>query len=389
MEKICESDRCYGCGLCADICPTGAIRMQSVAKAMHFRPVIDNAVCIDCKKCEKQCPANRKPQFNHNLITYAAWQTDPQKQIGSSSGGVAAALYETAVKQCRVIVGTIQNESLTASLTIGDSLDDIERFRGSKYVQADTEGVYKKLADVLKQGKQALFIGTPCQCEAARSVAGANADKLLTVDLICHGVPSQKILTDYIAWVGSQTGKPVDALSFRSDWGEEMQLFSGGKRIWARRVYWDYYLHLFSYGYSVNDACFQCPYACDRRASDLTIGDFWGIGKTVPFESPMRSVSVIGVNTEKGKQYLEMCDQLTLVEREWSEAVNGNSQLQAPHEKSPQYDLFWDTYHKSGIDSAIHATVYDKVTTRYKKEYPRIAMKSKIKSVIKGVIGKK
>ncbi len=388
MEYICEEARCYGCGLCADICPAGAIEMRENAETGHFRPFMDQKVCTDCCRCKKLCPANRTPSYFDDTAAYAAWQTDPQKQLGSSSGGVAAALYETAVNNGLTIVGTVQNESLAASLTICTDGSDKERYRGSKYVQADTKGVYKELSAALRAGKQVLFIGTPCQCEAARSAAGKNAENLLTVDLICHGVPSQRLLRDYIAWVGDQTGSTVDALSFRSDWGVEMQMFSGGRRVWTRRMYWDYYLDLFSCGYSVNDACFQCPYACEKRASDLTIGDFWGIGETVPFDDPKRKVSVVGVNTEKGRAFLARCTQLTLAEREWSEAVQGNDQLRCPQKKSPDYDLFWEIYHRKGLDEALRATVFDKVTARYKKEYPKILLKSKAKNAVKKLLGK-
>ena len=389
MEMICEKNRCYGCGLCADSCAAGAIEMREDAETGHFRPVIDAALCTDCNRCRKLCPANREPSYYDNLITYAAWQTNRQKIVGSSSGGVAAAFYETAADNGWLVAGTVLNRSLTASLTIGDNKEDINRFRGSKYVQADHQGVYRRLSEALKQGRHGLFIGTPCQCEAARSAAGKNADALLTVDLICHGVPSQRLLRDYISWVGLQKGKTVDAIGFRSDWGVQMQMFSGGKMIWDRRMYWDYYFELFSYGYSVNEACFQCPYACDRRSSDITIGDFWGIGESTPFENPGCKVSVIGVNTEKGRDFLNSCRQLTLIKREWSEAVSGNSQLQSPQAKSPNYELFWDIYNRKGLDEALHATVYDKVTARYKKEYPTVFLKYKTKNTIKKLLGRK
>lgn len=382
MKEICEYQRCFGCGLCADICAFGAIEMRPDAEKGHLRPVIDSSVCSDCGRCQKLCPANREPVYHENIITYAAWRTNPNQQRGSSSGGVAAAFYETAIDLEMVVAGTQQNSRMTASMKVCDSLEEIKSFRGSKYVQADTRGVYRKLTEALKAGKKVLFIGTPCQCEAAGSAAGRMQDALLTVDLICHGVPSEHMLLDYIAWVGAVKGKKVDSLSFRSEWGVEMRMFSSGKKIWERRMHWDYFLHLFNYGYIVNEACFGCPYACQKRASDITIGDFWGIGKTVPFEDPKRKVSVIGVNTEKGKKFLSKCKTLTLVEREWSEAVEGNSQLRAPQEKAPDHDLFWNTYRQEGLDKALRATVYDKVSARYKKEYPMVFLKSKAKKLL-------
>ena len=225
-----------------------------------------------------------------------------------------------------------------------------------------------------------MFIGTPCECEAARSIAMGNAERLLTVDLICHGVPSYKVLRDYIKWVEGKKKSKIQKISFRSSWGEEMILNDGKKNVWHRRMWWDPYLEAFNSGIINNDACFECPFAREKRCSDLTIGDFWGIGSEAPFHKPDRKVSVIGVNSERGSRFLQECTSLVLEERNWNEAVSGNSQLQGPLKKSNQYSLFWETYCKSGMDAALKATVYEKVTKRYHKEYPVIWMKNIIKA---------
>ena len=257
----------------------------------------------------------------------------------------------------------------------------IERFKGSKYVQAYAVDALNQVKDVLKEGKNVLFIGTPCECEAARSVAADNVERLLTVDLICHGVPSDKILKDYIKWVEEKKKAKVQKISFRSSWGEEMILSDGRKDIWHRRMWWDPYLEAFNSGMINNDACFECPFAGKKRCSDLTIGDFWGIGAEAPYHKPDRKVSVIGVNSERGYRFLQEATSLILEKRNWSEAVSGNSQLRSPLKKSSQYNLFWETYCKYGMDAALKATVYKKVTKRYHKEYPVVLMKKLIKKV--------
>lgn len=389
MDIICDDKKCYGCGLCANLCPVNAISMKESVRTGHFSPIINEKICIDCQKCKKQCPANNSPKFHPTIETYAAWRSDPKKQIGSSSGGVAAAFYEAAYQKGWKAVGAVLDGKDRVLLYVSENPDIIEKFKGSKYVQADTKKVFAIIADETAKGNHILFIGSPCQCEAARIAAGKYNQNLLTVDLVCHGVPSQRVLRDYISWVSAQKGEKVDSISFRSEWGEEMQMFSGDKKIWDRRMYWDYYLELFNYGYINNDACFQCVYAGRNRASDITIGDFWGIGKNEPFSSPKCHVSLIGVNTDKGQVFINDCKELILVKRDWEEAVAGNSQLQKPLKRSNQYDLFWDTYCEKGFNDALHVTVYDKVTERYKKEYPRFYIKDKIKTAIKTAIRKK
>ena len=204
----------------------------------------------------------------------------------------------------------------------------------------------------------------------------------MTVDLICHGVPSYKVLRDYIKWVEVKKKSKIQKISFRSSWGEEMILNDGKKNVWHRRMWWDPYLEAFNSGIINNDACFECPFAREKRCSDLTIGDFWGIGSEAPFHKPDRKVSVIGVNSKRGFDFLNECKSLVLEKRNWSEAVAGNSQLRAPLPKSSQYDLFWEKYYKYGIDAAFKATVYKKVCKRYYKEYPIILLKSIIKKCI-------
>lgn len=379
MEQICENEKCYGCGACYVICPKNAISMKEDVVTGHFRPIINESKCINCGLCVKHCPANHTYKFADNMVTYAAYRTEPDKQIGSSSGGVAAALYELAISKEWSIIGTVIDSDFRVKMQLSNDKQAIESFKGSKYVQAYTIEALTELKRTLKEGKNVLFIGTPCECEAARSVANGNEEKLLTVDLICHGVPSNKILNDYIKWIEKKKKTKIKQVSFRSSWGEEMILKDESKDVWHRRMFWDPYLEAFNAGITINSSCFTCPFACEKRCSDITIGDFWGIGSESPFHKPNRKVSVIGVNSKRGFDFLNECKSLVLEKRNWSEAVAGNSQLRAPLPKSSQYDLFWEKYYKYGIDAAFKATVYKKVCKRYYKEYPIILLKSIIK----------
>lgn len=201
MERICENEKCYGCGACYVICPKNAISMKEDVVTGHFRPIINESKCINCGLCVKHCPANHTYKFVDNMVTYAAYRTEPDKQIGSSSGGVAAALYELAISKEWSIIGTVIDSDFRVKMQLSNDKQAIESFKGSKYVQAYTIEALTELKRTLKEDKNVLFIGTPCECEAARSVANGNEEKLLTVDLICHGVPSNKILNDYIKWI--------------------------------------------------------------------------------------------------------------------------------------------------------------------------------------------
>ena len=242
-----------------------AISLKENETTGHLRPVIDQGKCIDCGLCSKHCPANSEYKYKDNTVTYAAYRTDPEKQNGSSSGGVAAAFYELAIDKNWAIVGTIMDSNFKARMELSCDKQNIEQFKGSKYVQAYPVDALNQVKSVLKEGKNVLFIGTPCECEAARSIAMDNAERLLTVDLICHGVPSYKVLRDYIKWVEVKKKSKIQKISFRSSWGEEMILNDGKKNVWHRRMWWDPYLEAFNSGIINNDACFECPFDREKR----------------------------------------------------------------------------------------------------------------------------
>jgi coenzyme F420-reducing hydrogenase beta subunit len=382
MDLICEKSKCYGCGLCVNLCPCNAVKMEEMPIKGHFIPVIDAKICIDCGICKRNCPVNSEQVFNEPLSVYAGWRTNEKKQIGSSSGGAAAALYETALKKEYLIAGTVLDDEFHVKMCLTDQEEMIESFKGSKYVQADTGDIFKKIYNSAKAGKRILFIGTPCQCAAARNTLQKWPDMLITVDFVCHGVPSQKVLRDYLEWIEERCGRCITAISFRSDWGVEFTAYSKEKCVWKRKMYWDYYLSAFNSGILHNERCYSCPYAQSKRASDLTIGDFWGIGTEKHFDSPNRKVSIIAVNTEKGRAFLQKCTELTLVERKWEEAVKGNTQLRYSSKRSEKYVAFWDAYQEQGLDFALRRTIYRTITHRFWREYTIECIKKTVKQIL-------
>lgn len=382
MNTICESQKCTGCGACKSVCPRQAIEMIEKSTTGHFYPMIDESKCVNCGLCKKVCPSNDEEVFVEPQKVYAAWRTDANKQKGSSSGGVAAVLYETAIKNGYFVVGTYADKNFLPKMKVTNYREDLEGFKSSKYVQADTGSVYEDVKRLIAQGEKILFIGTPCQCLAARKLV-LNRENLITVELICHGVPSQSIFKDYIKWIEKRKKKKIADMSFRSTYGEEMIFKANNKVIWKRRHQEDYYLTAFSNGMIINEVCTQCQFAKRERSADITIGDFWGIGKVEPFKGPGRKVSVVAVISEKGKELLQLCDGLTLVERSYEEAVEGNTQLRHPVGVHKDREKFWKEYNEKGIEQAFYSTIYDEVTKKYRKNYMKRAPKEFIKRILR------
>lgn len=385
MNKVCERNQCTGCGLCSNICPKGAIKMIEAKDTGHFVPQIDTQLCVDCSLCQKKCPGLKEPEYKKQIKTFVAWRKDITKIEGSSSGGVAASLYEKAIEEGYYIVGTYLNEKFQAKLKITNTVADIENFKGSKYIQAEAGGVYKEALELLKKGEKILFIGTPCQCAAMKSLVEDRFENaVLLVELICHGTPSQRTFQEYIHDIAKKKKKEITKVSFRSKWGVELSLYSGEKTFWKYKGYEDDYMVAFQTGLLHNSSCYECKYANKDRSSDLTIGDFWKIGEKKEFVRPKCKVSVIVANTERGLAFVQKCNQLILQEREYQEALDGNPNLYRPSSRHPQWDMFWKIYTEEGASSAYQKTIGKKL----KKIRLKNSIKGFIKSMIKGLMRK-
>ena len=135
----------------------------------------------------------------------------------------------------------------------------------------------------------------------------------------------------------------IQNIKFREPEGYFLTLVSNEDTILYRKGFpEDYYLNGFQYGLFHRPSCYQCPYALKERVSDITIGDFWGLGNT---EYSKDKVSVILCNTKKGIDVInEVRDSIFLEQRSIAEAISGNSQLRHPSQKHEFYTLFHRMY---------------------------------------------
>jgi len=385
MDKICDGDKCTGCGLCSNVCPKNAISMVESKQTGHFIPTVDQKKCVDCGICEKNCPSNTEPERHHQLATYAAWcESEPQRE-GSSSGGIAANFYQNALEKGYAVVGACLEGVSGLKLKLVTTLEEAQTFRGSKYIQANAQNVYSECLEMLKMGRKVLFVGTPCQCAAARSMGARYKDGLLTVELICHGTPSQKVFRDYVRWIEEKKKKIITNVSFRSSYGVELTLKSDDKTVLRHKGMENEFLLAFQNGVLHNHACYACPYAAKDRCADITIGDFWKIGTEIPFQKPSCKVSVLVINTEKGKDFLKECKGLHLEEREYDEALKGNPNLYRASTKSNQYDRFWTAYHQDGIAKGFAEIYHSALMKKRWKNNSRRKIKEATKIMLKPV----
>ncbi len=288
--------------------------------------------------------------------TFAAWAKDKNEHATSTSGGIAAVLTNSYLERGGVVYGCASlPEGKVMHIRITDK-NDAYKLKGSKYVHSHVGDIFLQIKNDLKDAKRVLFIGLPCQVAGLRNFIGKNCEGLCTVDLVCHGVPSQKVLFDYLAELGIHR-ESIDKLGFREPSGFCLSVESKGTIVYQKPHVKDFYFLAFLENLCFRDSCFSCKYASQKRCSDLSIGDFWGLGKKTPFPyKPEGNVSLVLVNTRVGEGVLvEVSDQIELVERELVEAVDGNHNLRKPSKCANAHKF--KTYYESGIS----------MTTAFKK----------------------
>lgn len=362
MPRLTTLDKCTGCAACRNACPHNAISMKPADRLGSLFPSVDSKVCVECKLCEKTCPVISPIAQRMPMHTFAAWCKDLNENKLSTSGGLATTFSKHVLKRGGIVYGCASQGMEVKHVRI-DKIDDAEILRGSKYVQSSIGDVFRLVRKDLRESLQVLFIGTPCQVAGLLSYLRKPYDNLMTVDLICHGTPSLELLRGHVS---EKVGKAnVSRLAFREHGSFALDVYEGenliySSNLWKQR-YKDAYYNTFIKGYTYRESCYTCRFSTPKRCSDITIGDYWGLGKEEPFHSEHANagISVALINTNKGKVFFaEQADKFYKYERPLSEAVNGNPQLKAPKKKDISTKVFRFLFLKShfSLKAALYTT---------------------------------
>lgn len=189
MIIITDKHNSCGCGACVQRCPRQCITMHSDKEGFAY-PVVDTKLCTNCGLCEMVCPVINQQPEQAPIATYAAINSDQAVREESSSGGIFTLLAEETINNGVVVFGAAFNDKWQVAHTYANEINDIKKFRGSKYVQSDICGSYSVAEKFLKEGKEVLFSGTPCQIAGLKRFLRKEYKNLKTIDFICHGVPS-------------------------------------------------------------------------------------------------------------------------------------------------------------------------------------------------------
>ena len=347
-------EHCCGCGACVAICPKSAIVMQESGCGYTY-PSVDRAKCIECGLCDRICPEIKLPELHHPLAVYAACSTDSTELATCASGGAATVLSREIIRRGGAVCGCSQKDYRTIRHIRVEREDDLELLKGSKYVQSDMSGIYSDIKRDLAAGREVLFVGTPCQVAALRGYLQKPCDNLTTVDLVCHGVPSQAMLRDAV----ENNLRQEDNIFVNFRWKTQFGIQFGNSRriLKSQPAQQNAYMTAFLSGLSYRENCHCCPYSRRERTGDITIGDFWGLGQDTPTDIDIRrGVSLVMVNTDKGARlWAEVAGAFATEERTIGEAVKYNWNLHDPSPRPASKELFLETYTRSGLESAVRA----------------------------------
>lgn len=335
MKTICPPEQCTGCALCLTLCPKKCISFKE-GKLGHLYPVVNEGDCIDCGLCRKKCPSLSVFEKEKPSKAFATWSKNEQIYSNSSSGGLATQISKCIIEQGGVVYGSAVLPDIVVRHIRVDNMEDISKLQGSKYVQSDIQETLRLIKTDIKRGVPTLFIGTPCQVAAVKNLFRDVPGNLFLIDLICHGVPSLNLLKRHIRKVADCPH--YDNVRFREGNQYFLSISSGGKVVYHKTLrnprYKEWYINTFFDGYVYRDSCYACHYSCPERISDMTIGDFWGLGRKASADmipAHPKGCSVALPITDKGYKLLQSVSKdLNIYERTVDEAIEGNDQLQHP-----------------------------------------------------------
>lgn len=374
MEKILSNiDSCTGCRSCEHVCPVSCIEIKPDSEGFLY-PAINTEKCIKCGLCEKKCHMLHKFTGSENRVGYFGRSAELIDK--SSSGGAFSAITEAYLDDGGKVFGAAFSEDYTYVKHICADKYNYQAMRKSKYVFCDCGDSFPEVKKLLDKNVKVVFSGTPCQAAALKTFLGREYDNLLTIDFICHGVPSISFYQDHIKAISK--GEKITCVDFRSKaygWREYCLKVETGTKTYLKPISEDFYLSKFMSSDVLRKCCYDCHYSNGNHQSDITVADYWKINKYFPDKSDNKGMSLIVANTDKGRAVTDSVSQrlnLTHLKPEEFSYVYKTHNYSA--EKREQ---FMKSYLEKGYNSMKNDWWHQNRFTAWKKRVKRIYHKLK------------
>lgn len=366
---------CCGCEACAQRCVHSAIKMVRDNEGFLY-PQIDTQICTKCGLCEKVCPIINQTDSKTPIATFAAKNKNEAIRLDSSSGGIFTLLATKTINNGGVVFGAKFDEQWNVVHDYVETIEDLAKFRGSKYVQSQIGKCYKIAEIFLKNGREVLFSGTPCQIAGLKKYLIKEYLNLICVDIICHGVPSPIVWQKYKAQF--ELSK-TSSFSFRdksNSWKKyEVVISKDQKEVIRETVGQNLYMKLFLSDLCLRPSCANCPGKEGKSNSDITIADFWGIQNIHPEFDDDKGCNLVIVNSEKGVELFNSLDECDKIDADFNQAISYNPSYFKSVSEPKYRKYFFDNFDKFGF------AIYNKIQ---RKQKPSLILRiaSRIKRTI-------
>ena len=346
MIEIIDKHNCCGCSACVQTCPKQCIAFSEDEQGFRY-PFVDKDNCIDCHLCEKVCPFLNQNEKKKPLEVYAAINPDEDVRMKSSSGGIFTMIAEAVIAEGGVVFGAQFNMNWGVVHNYTETIEGLDTLRGSKYVQSIIGESYNQAKRFLNEGRKVLFSGTQCQIAGLNHFLGKEYDNLLTVDVICHGVPSPMVWRDYLS---NRTPNTITSISMKDkhkSWRNYNITFVFQNFVESKRTSKDAYMLAFIKNLSLRPSCFNCPAKNGKSNSDITLGDFWGIEHVLPEMDDDKGTSIVCANTAKGIKILKGLSAIMRMV-DYEKSVPYNTCIVKSTTEPINRSAFWESYRESG-----------------------------------------
>ena len=389
MIQIIDKFKCCGCEACVQVCPKQCISFTPDYEGFSY-PKVDEALCIKCGLCEKVCPVLQQYDERVPMRTLAAINNNEEVRMTSSSGGVFTLLAEKVIDEGGVVFGVRFDEKWLAVFDTTETKEEIKAFQGSKYLQAKVGGCYTRCKQFLDEGRKVLFSGSQCQIAGLLHFLRKPYDNLLTVDFICHGVPSPLVWQRYLTEVVNIGNRAIRDIQFRNKirgWKEYSFAveYNEGRQslVMSTPFSKDIYMQAFLNNLILRPSCYACPAKGGKSHSDITIADFWGIDCVNPSMDDDKGTSLILVNTEKGDKIIPF-GKIKFTEEKFAEAIGNNlswKMSSIPHHRRSEFfgHLTKNKSISSQITYALRPTLSQRLSII---KHPRVLVMKLIRSLM-------
>lgn len=383
MIQLIQKEDCVGCRGCVQVCPKQCISFDEDTQGFSY-PKVDLERCIHCNLCEKVCPVINQALPRQPADVYGAKNKDESIKAHSSSGGVFYALAEKIIAEGGVVFGAQFNDKWEVVHGYAEDMEGVSAFQTSKYVQSYIGNSFCEVKSFLESGRKVMFTGTPCQISGLKLFLRKDyPEQLLTVDIVCHGVPSPRVWREYLDYIKTgykrkfkntestlSVSPVITSINFRDKrlgWNKygfsicitdtnltqtnivEIESVEN-KEILFEPVSQNIYMQGFLKDLYLRPSCYQCPVKQLKSGSDLSLADFWGVQRSYPKLYDSAGLSLILVNTVWGKIYLEKCN-CEKIRVSYDIVKKANPAITKSSSKPKLYNYFWENYFDKGLQS--------------------------------------